>query len=151
MNGKSNPFDGIFRTLNWHPQSLTAATANDGTRVNAPFISNVSATTAILNLTGAAANDANIQFIARDANGNIETNPVVVSMSGATGVINMVAAASGGTVKTKITTALGQSVTVIPQATTGLVSLVATAGTAQAKSVTIQTRHVIATGDITII
>lgn len=151
-NGKSNPFDGIFRTLNWRAPSLTAATALDGTRLNAPFISNIAATTAIIGVVGAAANTALIQFIARDANGNIETQPVLVSISGATGVIDMAASSgAGGTVTTKITTALGQTATVTPNATTGLVSLIATAGTAQVKNVTIQTRGVIATGAVTIV
>ena len=151
MSRPGNPFDGIFRTLNWKSQSLTAATANDGTRVNVPFIGNVDATTAVLNLTGAGANHFNVRFIARDANGNIETNPVTVAISGPTGTISAAAAAGGGTIGTKITTALGQEVSVVPNATTGRVDLDVTVSAAEAKSVTIRQRWVTASGSITVV
>lgn len=143
----ANPFDDIFRVLNWDAPDLTLAVACP---LRNPFIGNIAATTAIV--TDATGHVAHIQFYARDAYGNPETNGVRVSASCADQTVTT--AISGGAtcvITSNIKTALGNDVVVIP-GTAGLVDLTVTFGGAPTgtSKFSIQNRHVIATKAVTI-
>ena len=150
MFGWSNPFTALFRMFNWRAQPLAAATANAGTRVSAPFISNVSATTPIVaNATGG---NANIRFIACDALGIPDTTNAVRVTFSAESSTTAVGAVTSGTI---VTTEQGlgadaTTVTIIP-GTGGLVSFIAGFGGAEANAkFAIQSRHIIAAAEVAV-
>lgn len=148
-NGKSNPFDGIFRTLNWRAQPLDAALASTGTRTSAPFISNVTATTPIV--VDATGGNANIRFIAADALGVPDTtNLVRVTFSAATSTCALGTLTSGTVITSE--PGLGNdslALTILP-GTGGLVSFIAGFGGAVTGKVAIQVRDVIAGVSLTV-
>ena len=125
----ANPFDNIFRTLNFHAPDLTLAAAAP---LRNPFISNIAATTAIV--TDAGAHVARIQFYALDANGNPETNAVIITASSAGQTV--AAAAHAAATCVVVTTEIGlashaATVKVLP-GTGGLVDVDVTFGAAAA-------------------
>lgn len=141
MLGWSNPFTALFRMFNWRSQTLAAATVLDGTRLSAPFISNIAATTPIV--LGANGNStAIIRFNALDGLGVPDvTNAVTVTATNPN-ARTVSFAATTGTIISRMTTALGESVTVIP-GTAGLVHLVATfSGAAAGAAFSVHVRHV---------
>ncbi len=129
MSSHTNPFDNIFRTLNFHAPDITLAVACP---LRNPFISNIAATTAIV--TDAGAHVARLQFFALDANGNPETNAVTITASSAGQTV--AAAAHAAATCVVVTTDIGlashsATVTVLP-GTAGLVDVDVTFGAAAA-------------------
>lgn len=146
MFSSGNPFTAAYRLFNFRAPSLTAATALAGTKVNQPFIANIAATTAII-LPGAAGH-AHIQFHARDALGNPETNAVEISVGvGAAAQTVTSATAATGTVYSAVgLTTKGLTFKVVPGAL-GLVDIdVLFSGTVPAAEITIENRGIRAAG-----
>lgn len=149
MFGFNNPFTALYRAINWRAQPLDAATAVAGTRLSAPFISNVAATTPVV--ADAAGGKANIRFVASDFLGVPDTTNVVrVTFSAATSTCALGAITSGTIITTE--PGLGSdslTVTILP-GTGGLVSFLADFGGAVTGKVAIQVRHVIAGVSLTV-
>jgi tripartite-type tricarboxylate transporter receptor subunit TctC len=144
----SNPITQILHLLNYRAPSLTANTALT-TVVGGPFISNVHATTPIAAAVAGGGFDITVDFIARDATGNIETNPVVISYACSAAGPDALANVTVGTPIYQNVAGMGEILAVTPDATTGRVTATLNFGAAgRVVGISIQ-NHIVAGGQVT--
>lgn len=146
----ANPITQILHLLNYRAPSLTANTAPT-TVVGGPFISNVDATTPIAVAESGGSFDITVDFIARDATGNIETNPVIISYACEAAAPDETAHVSAGTALYQNVAGKGEILAVVPDAATGRVTATLKYGAAgRVVGITIQ-NHIVAGGQVTTI
>ena len=145
----SNPITQILHLLNYRAPSLTANTALT-TVVGGPFISNVNATTPIAAAVVGGSFDILVDFIARDATGNIETNPVIISYACSAAGPTALATVSVGTAIYQNVAGLGEILAVTPNAAGRVTATLNFGAAGRVVGITIQ-NHIVAGGQVTTI